>query len=340
MVEIQKENRRIEEKMRNVARDLLKEKKVDLIIGYSKGTLPLASAPVFIRNEQEVDKLVWNNSCYVNLAKYLVPNIRENIDGELVDLKVGVISKGCVARSIIHLMVENQIKKENIIIIGINCNGILNRRRIEKEIGAHEITETELSGDQLIVKGNKFEKKFKFDDYMNELCKHCTIRAPPVSDSLIEIIVGESQEVDTLEDSFEDIIEFERKSPDEKWAYMNEVLKDCTRCYACREACPLCYCNLCFVDQNLPTWFGKTSEISDILIFHMVRGLHLAGRCVECGACSSVCPMGIDLSLINRKINKIVKDRFDFVSGLSLERLAPMMTYKMNDSQEFMLEEN
>ncbi|TFF69245.1 MAG: 4Fe-4S ferredoxin [Promethearchaeota archaeon] len=340
MVKLQMENKKIEEKMRNIARDLLKEKQVDLIIGYSQGTIPLSSAPIFIRNEDEVHKLIWNNLCYVNLAKYLIPNIKTNNEGELIDLKVGIVSKGCVARSIIHLMVEHQINKENIIIIGINCNGNLNRRRIEKELGPHEVSETCLLDDYFIVKGEKFEKKFKFDDYMNDLCKHCKIRAPPLSDSLIDIIVGESQEVDSLDDQFEDIIDFEKKSPDERWNYMNELLKDCTRCYACREACPLCYCNLCFVDQNLPTWFGKTSELSDILIFHMVRGLHLAGRCVECGACSSVCPMGIDLSLINRKINKIVKDRFDFVSGLSLEKLSPMMTYKMDDKQEFMLEED
>jgi hypothetical protein len=50
--------------------------------------------------------------------------------------------------------------------------------------------------------------------------------------------------------------------------------------------------------------------------------------------------MGIDLSIINRKINSIVKDRFDFTSGLSLEKLPPMMTFKMEDKQEFMLEEN
>jgi ferredoxin len=196
-------------------------------------------------------------------------------------------------------------------------------------------------GENIIVKGNNFEKEFKFEEYMNELCKHCKIRAPPISDSLEGIIIGDSQKIDSIEEeSFEDIVEFEKKTPDEKWESLNELLKDCTRCYACREACPLCYCNLCFVDQNLPAWFGKTSEISDILIFHMVRGLHLAGRCVECGACSSVCPIGIDLSLINRKINKIVKDRFDFVSGLSLERLPPMMAFKMEDKQEFMLEEN
>jgi len=94
------------------------------------------------------------------------------------------------------------------------------------------------------------------------------------------------------------------------------------------------------VDQNKPVWFGKTTDISDIIVFHLIRSMHMAGRCVACGACSSVCPMGIDLTFIIRSLEKIVKERFDFKSGLDLETLPPMMTFKMEDGQEFMLEED
>ena len=62
--------------------------------------------------------------------------------------------------------------------------------------------------------------------------------------------------------------------------------------------------------------------------------------CVGCGACSSVCPMGIDLNLINRKLEELVKRRFDYTSGLNAETVPPMMDFKMEDEQEFMLEED
>ncbi|MFX1401570.1 MAG: 4Fe-4S ferredoxin, partial [Promethearchaeota archaeon] len=104
--------------------------------------------------------------------------------------------------------------------------------------------------------------------------------------------------------------------------------------------CPMCYCNLCFVDQNKPVWFGKTTDLPDIIVFHLIRALHLAGRCVACGACTSVCPMGIDLNLITRKLEKIAKERFDFTSGIDFEQLPPMMSFKMEDEQEYMLEED
>lgn len=337
---IEAENMEIEKSMRETAKQLLKNKEVDVVIGYSEGTLPLSSTPIIIRNEEDVDKLIWNNLCYVNLAKYLVPQMPQLCDSEGNSLKIGIVSKGCVGRALIHLAVEKQIDLDNIKIIGIPCNGIINRKRIEKEIGENEIFELELSDESIIVKGKESEWKFSFGEYLNELCKVCKVKSPPNNETLAESCVGTCEEITSIEDDFADLSEYESKSADEKWAYIIDTLKTCTRCYACREACPMCYCHLCFVDQNKPIWFGKTTEISDIISFHLIRAMHLAGRCVACGACSSVCPMGIDLSLITRKLEKIVKERYDFTSGIDTEKLPPMMTFKMNDEEEFMLEED
>jgi len=50
--------------------------------------------------------------------------------------------------------------------------------------------------------------------------------------------------------------------------------------------------------------------------------------------------MGIDLNMINRKLEKIVKERFNFTSGLDPDIKPPMVDFKMEDAQEFMLEED
>ncbi len=334
---IEAENKEIENSMKETARELLKEKEVDVIIGYTKGTVPLSSAPIMITKEEDVDKLIWNNLCYINLAKYLVPRIPQLIDPEKGDLKVRIVSKGCVGRALIHLSVENQINLENIKMIGIPCNGIINRKRIEKEIGEKEILEVFTSENDIVVKGKDFEHKFSCDEYINELCKVCKVKAPP---TLADTCVGECKEISSVDDDFEDLTEFESKSSEEKWEYIKDSLETCTKCYACREACPMCYCNLCFVDQNKPVWFGKTTDLSDIIVFHLVRSMHLAGRCVACGACSSVCPVGIDLNLITRKLEKIVKERFNFTSGIDSKKAPPMMDFRMDDAEEFMLEED
>jgi len=334
---IENENKEIEQLIRDLARELLEEKQVDVIIGYTEGTVPLSSSPIVIDKAEEVDKLIWNNLCYINLTNYLVPRIPTLMNEEGQKLKVGIVSKGCVGRALIHLSVEHQLDLENIKIIGIPCNGIINRKKIEDEIGEREILDISVSGDNIIVKGRDFEKVFPFNEYMNELCKVCQVKSPPF---LEDICVGECLENPVIQDDFSDIAEFDSKTTEEKWEYIKSLLETCTRCYACREACPMCYCNLCFVDQNQPIWFGKTTDFSDIFVFHLVRAMHLAGRCVACGACSSVCPMGIDLNLITRSLEKIAKERFNFTTGIDPRILPPMMAFDMEDKEEFMMEED
>ena len=334
---LEEDNKKIEESLRTTAKKLLESKEVDAVIGYSQGTIPLSSTPIVITRAEDAEKLIWNNFCYINLATYLSPRIPQLVDPEKGDLKVGIVSKGCIGRALIHLAVEGQLNLDNIKIIGIPCNGIFNRKRIEKEIGEKEILEVSVSGNNLVVKGRDFEEKFSFEEYMLDLCKQCKVKSPPKAG---DACIGECQDIESVSDEFNDLNDFESKSAEEKWQHITDLLETCTKCHACREACPMCYCNLCFVDQNKPIWFGKTTDLSDIVVFHLIRAIHLVGRCVACGACTSVCPMGIDLNLITRKIEKIAKDRYNFTSGLSAEKLPPMMNFKLEESEEFMLEED
>jgi ferredoxin len=66
-----------------------------------------------------------------------------------------------------------------------------------------------------------------------------------------------------------------------------------------------------------------------------VRALHLAGRCVGCGECERFCPVGIPLSLLNRKLQQVVDERFDYVVCDDPETPAPIGDYRPDDSQEF-----
>ena len=331
------ENKAIEVNMRSHAKQLLENKEVDVILGYGKGTLPLTATPMIISSVDKVDGLVWNNLCYMNLAKYLAPRVPILLNSDGTEKKVGVVCKGCVARAILLLSNEKQIKLDNIKIIGIDCNGNVNRSKIHKEIGEKEILEVIMNDSDIIVKGKGFEQNFPYDEYKNELCKTCKITKPPINSDLC---VGDCKEVESVHDDFKDIIEYKSKAAAEKWDYIRDTLETCTRCYACREACPMCYCNLCFVDQNKPVWFNKTTDFNDIMVFHLIRAFHMAGRCIGCGACSSVCPMGIDLNLINRALEEMAKRRFDYTSGLSADVMPPMMNFDMEDKQEFMLEED
>ena len=317
-----------ENEMKQLAIKLLADKTVDKIIGYQQCSFTKETIPLITANLNAVNNLVWNSQCDINLARYVDRTDKQS--------KIGIIAKGCVSRALVQLIYEKQLNRNNLYIIGLNCGGMVDRRRIENEVGNKEILKWEEKEKEVIVKGKGFEKSFKKDEYMNYLCKACKFPVPPVYDELI----GGNEPKKTIDQNYEDLVELESISPDQKWEYFTNIMKNCIRCYACRQACPLCYCAECFCDQSQPIWFGKSTELSDISIFHLVRAMHLTGRCISCGDCNTVCPVGIDLIPLTRKLEKIVKERFNFDAGLDLEKVPPLSDYRMDDQEEFMVEED
>ncbi|UCH02273.1 MAG: 4Fe-4S dicluster domain-containing protein [Candidatus Bathyarchaeota archaeon] len=310
-----------EQSMRKTARKLLEEKKVAMIIGYEKGTLPLRTTPCFISDTKEVDRLVWNATCANNLAKYIIDSKG----------KVGIIAKGCDARSIVTCIVEKQIDRENVFIIGLPCAGIIDRKKIETELDEQEILEAKINDDHIILKGENFERQFAVKSIIDDSCLSCKYRNPPIYD----VLVGEKVPDSMGDDKFISASRNESKSDEERWELFTKELNKCIRCYACKNVCPLCYCNECFVDQNMPTWLGKTDNPSDTMVYHIIRILHTAGRCVDCGTCSRACPMGINLRALTQKMVKLVKELYGFDAGLSIEDVPPLATFKQDDPQEF-----
>ena len=49
-----------ERELKDSVRDLFAEEKVNLVIGYEKGSLPLRNRPCFIRSAEKADRLVWD----------------------------------------------------------------------------------------------------------------------------------------------------------------------------------------------------------------------------------------------------------------------------------------
>ena len=152
---------------------------------------------------------------------------------------------------------------------------------------------------------------------------------PVIVDEMFDEVPGLSAKSDDADSAFE------ARSPQERWDILSAELSRCIRCYACRAACPNCYCPTCFVDASRPRRVGRTNDLSDNVIFHLMRAMHMAGRCVECGACARACPMEIDLARINRKVSRIVRERFGAESGMSLDDPLPLAAFDTEDKQEF-----
>jgi len=308
------------DKIKEISRRLLKEGKVDMVIGFRKGTVPMMNEPCFVKTVEDVDNLVWDSNCGINLANYLT-NRKE---------KIGIVAKGCDSRNIVTHIIENKIKRDQVVIIGVPCKGMIDRHYIEAMAEA-EIKEVIETDDTIQIKGDGFEKTLDKEEVLQQNCAICIHRNPVIYDELVTDKVKEKKDVDR----YEDVRHIEALSPDEKWDFFEDLLSTCIRCYACRNACPLCYCPTCFVDESRPQWMGKSQDPTDIRTFHFLRAYHCAGRCTDCGACERACPMGIKVRLLTKKLEKDCLELFDWEAGMTLDKRPPLDTYMPNDPDEF-----
>lgn len=302
---------------------LLAEGRVDLVIGFEEGSLPLRATPCFITEPGDTGRLIWNAFSSNNLARYLIRS----------DRKVGIVAKGCDTRAIVELIKEKQVRREDVVIIGVPCHGMVDPHEVRERFGDIRIQTVEDTGGKLVAGDGTALLSMNREDALHRSCRVCVQRNPVISD----VLVGEEVEERTR-DEFTDVADFASRSAGERWEYIAGEMSRCIRCNACRNACPLCYCSKCFVDETRPQWVGRGTDPSDVLSFHLMRVLHLAGRCVECGACVRACPMGVDLGTLNRRMSADVARMFGCRPGLDPGKPAPLSTFDPDDPQDFMLE--
>ena len=308
-------------KIREIARKLLEEGKVDVVLGYEKGTEPLSERPFVARTVEEVERLTYSPFAIQNLATYL-PRFNNN--------KVAILARGCTTRAINVLISEGQIERDKIYVIGIPCNGVIKTRELRESIG-EEIEDVGIQNGEIVIKTTTEEKKVKFEDWLNISCKYCEYPNPLFYD----VLVGE--EVKPRGGGYPDVEDYEKLDEDKRWEIFEAEMSKCVRCYACRQSCPMCYCEHCFVDSTEPRWVEPGFDKTDLESWHLIRVLHMAGRCVDCGTCELVCPEGVKLLFLTRKVARDLKRDFDYVSGLNPEKPPFFGEFRYDDKGDFIL---
>lgn len=286
----------IEQRLRKTASELIRGGHVEIIIGYGKTPSGRGVRPVLVRDADRTDRLVWGSGCVHNLATYLSRDPCTEIMRR--GGKVGIIAKGCDVRAVIALIQESQLKRERIHIIGVVCNGV----RPEDT-------------DQVATR-----------------CRQCEVQIPKVYDDL----VGDETQVKPIDGNpYEDIEAVTAIKAAERWHFWQETFTQCTKCYACREACPLCYCTECITEYSRPQWIEKAASVRGNLAFHMIRAIHLAGRCVGCGECVRACPVGLPVDMLTRFLARRVEQVFAYKAGMDAETEPFCVTYGEDDPEDF-----
>ncbi|CCJ37120.1 formate dehydrogenase, beta subunit [Methanoculleus bourgensis MS2] len=100
---------------------------------------------------------------------------------------------------------------------------------------------------------------------------------------------------------------------------LQKVMEDssrCTKCYACIENCPICYCVECSTKKP---YLVPPGVLPVPFMFHLIRYAHVADSCVNCGQCEENCPMEIANSLYMHALQTDMEKMFGHTPGVDME---------------------
>jgi formate dehydrogenase subunit beta len=153
---------------------------------------------------------------------------------------------------------------------------------------------------------------------------------------LYDLLLGEEIHGAKAGSPYEVLAEFEAMDGQGRLAFWKGQFAKCIRCFACRKACPMCYCDPCFMDASRPRWADKSPTPDGNLMYHLTRFYHLAGRCIDCGECSRACPVDIPLYLFHKKVAKDCETMFKQSAGMKVDDKPIMVNYGNQDSDEML----
>ncbi|MGO9486133.1 MAG: hypothetical protein ACLPX9_16370 [Rhodomicrobium sp.] len=339
------------EDIRARAKELLEGGKVRAVLGYRRSTAGLLAEPAFITAPEDAQGLVMDATCVENLALYLVNEKKRLKAAHSSETKpLAIVAKGCDSRAISVLLQENYIKRDEVVILGVSCEngGVIDPRKLNGALRGKAATGAVFDGADgvtvaLFAAG---EKTVPAADALASRCLECS-KAYPVEG---DFFFGARVDDRSYSPRFTALSAFAEKSMDERSEFWAGHFERCIRCYACRAVCPMCYCDECVVDStssivgpttsaddkaNRICWIQRSAAPSESAMYHMVRAMHLAGRCTDCGECERVCPVNIPLRLLNNLLEHEALEAFGYTPGMDPSQPSLISSFRDGDPNDF-----
>jgi formate dehydrogenase subunit beta len=308
--------------IREEASRVLADGTVAVVIGYRAGSEPFRARPAFIRTAEDVQQLVLDPLCINDLANYL-PRRKE---------KAAIVVKGCDGRALELLIREKQVKREDVYIIGVACTGTVDLDKIaaRKDVDLRAFEGIRRQGEEFVITQAAKELRVPVTELLRAECLVCPDSTPPECDTLLG---DPSVSVATVSDD-PTLAVTDAMHLAQRLEFFSRGFERCVRCMACVRACPACYCTTCFAEQTKPQWVPRSMGLDENRMFHLGRAMHLAGRCVDCGACEAACPVDVPLRELNARLRREVAELFGEIDWKDPESLPAFLYFLEQDTEE------
>jgi len=113
---------------------------VDFVLGYGRGFDPLHATPITVRAEADADKLIFDATCVENLATSLYA---------MRGKRIGIVVKGCDSRSVVELLQEKLLDRENLVVFGMPCEGVIDLAKVRVRVDIAQARGAEFTGNEV-----------------------------------------------------------------------------------------------------------------------------------------------------------------------------------------------